>query len=100
LEISQKRVGATLVIDHENIQGIITDGDIRRFIEKNEAVSLVHIKAKDLLNPAPSFIDIDALAIEAYRVMETKKINQLGVKENETPVGFIHIHDILSAGIK
>lgn len=100
IEISGKRVGATLVIEEDQTRGIITDGDVRRFIEKNSSINLDQVRASDLLNPNPSYIDKEALAVEAYRMMETKKINQLVVKEQNKPVGFIHIHDILSAGIK
>jgi arabinose-5-phosphate isomerase len=100
IEISGKRVGATLVIEEDQTRGIITDGDVRRFIEKNSSINLDQVRASDLLNPNPSYIDKEALAVEAYRMMETKKINQLVVKEQNQPVGFIHIHDILSAGIK
>lgn len=100
IEISGKRVGATLVIENELTHGIITDGDVRRYIEKNTSLNLNQVHASDLLNPNPSFIDIEALAVEAYQMMEIKKINQLVVQEHNKPVGFIHIHDILSAGIK
>jgi arabinose-5-phosphate isomerase len=100
IEISGKRVGATLVMEENQTQGIITDGDVRRFIEKNSSVTLDQVRASDLLNPKPSYIDKGALAVEAYQMMEIKKINQLVVHENNKPVGFIHIHDILSAGIK
>ncbi|MFM7618682.1 MAG: SIS domain-containing protein [Bacteroidota bacterium] len=100
IEISGKRVGATLVIENELTHGIITDGDVRRFIEKNTSLNLNQVHASDLLNPNPSFVDREALAVEAYQMMEIKKINQLVVKEQNKPVGFIHIHDILSAGIK
>ncbi|MFM7722253.1 MAG: SIS domain-containing protein [Bacteroidota bacterium] len=100
IEISGKRVGATLVIEEDQTRGIITDGDVRRFIEKNTSLNLNQVHASDLLNPNPSFVDREALAVEAYQMMEIKKINQLVVKEQNKPVGFIHIHDILSAGIK
>lgn len=100
IEISGKRVGATLVIEEDQTRGIITDGDVRRFIEKNSSINLDQVRASDLLNPNPSYIDKEALAVEAYRMMEIKKINQLVVKKQNKPVGFIHIHDILSAGIK
>ena len=100
IEISGKRVGATLVIENQLTHGIITDGDVRRYIEKNTSLNLNQVHASDLLNPNPSFIDIEALAVEAYQMMEIKKINQLVVQEHNKPVGFIHIHDILSAGIK
>jgi arabinose-5-phosphate isomerase len=100
IEISGKRVGATLVFEKDQTIGIITDGDVRRFIEKNTLHNLNDVRASDLLNPNPSCINKEALAVEAYQMMEVKKINQLVVTENNIPVGFIHIHDILSAGIK
>lgn len=100
IEISGKRVGATLVMENQRIKGIITDGDIRRFIEKNTPRNFADVQAQELLNSVPSCIDQDSLAIEAYRIMESKKINQLVVTANNLPVGFIHIHDVLSAGIR
>ena len=100
IEISGKRVGATLVMENQKINGIITDGDIRRFIEKNTPRNFADVQAQELLNSVPSCIDQESLAIEAYRIMESKKINQLVVTANNLPVGFIHIHDVLSAGIR
>ncbi len=98
VEISSKRMGATAVIDpHGQIAGIVTDGDLRRMLQRNQSVEL--LKAKDILSPNPKTIQRDELAINAFNLMEKNKITQLLVTENGKYVGMIHLHDILREGI-
>jgi len=98
IEISSKRMGATAVVDENNqLLGIITDGDLRRMLEKNEKVS--HLLAKDIMTANPKTIDSEALAINAFNLMENNNITQLAVIENEKYVGMVHLHDILKEGI-
>ncbi len=98
LEISSKRMGATAVInDNGNLLGIITDGDLRRMLEQNKDVS--HLLAKDIMSKNPKTIDSDALAINAFHLMESNNITQLAVVQDEKYVGMVHLHDILKEGI-
>ncbi len=99
VEISSKRLGATAVTDKNNIlSGIVTDGDLRRMLENNKSIE--HLKAKDIMTSSPKTIEKDALAINAFNLMEDNNITQLIVatKENKY-IGMIHLHDILKEGI-
>jgi arabinose-5-phosphate isomerase len=100
MEISSKRMGATTVFNNSQLCGFITDGDIRRYFEKNKISESTEIKALHLMSTKPLSIETNALAVEAFRLMEEKKINQLLVCENLIPVGIIHIHDIIATGIR
>jgi arabinose-5-phosphate isomerase len=98
IEISSKRVGATAVVGNEELIGIVTDGDIRRAVERN--ADLDSLKASDLMNTAAKRISIHALAVEGFQLMENNKISQLlVVNEEDKYCGIIHLHDLLSAGI-
>jgi len=96
-EISSKRLGATTVMDGDQLLGIITDGDLRRMLEKSTDWS--HMKLSDMMNTNPKTIDADAFATEALAIMQAKNITQLVVLENHKAVGFVHLHDLLKEGI-
>lgn len=98
-EISSKGLGVTIIIDEKGeIAGIITDGDLRRMIEHN-INNLSTLTAKNMLTGLPKTISKDKMAIEAANIMEKNKITCLVVAENNLPIGIIHMHDLLSAGI-
>ena len=98
VEISSKRMGATAVLNAQGIiTGIITDGDLRRMLQRNQPVDT--LEAKDILSLNPKTIERDELAINAFNLMEKNKITQLLVTESGKYVGMIHIHDILREGI-
>ena len=97
IEISNKRLGSTAVIDNEKLIGIITDGDLRRMWEKN--TNLSELKASDIMSENPKIIHSNCLAAEALSVMEKNNISQLIVMDKETYCGIVHIHDILKEGI-
>ena len=98
INISSHRLGATVVVDKEgNLLGIITDGDVRRMLEKG--FSLESLKAKDIMSKNPKSIESDELAIKAFNMMETNKITSIIVLEKEKYVGLVHIHDIIREGI-
>ncbi|MGB5463377.1 MAG: KpsF/GutQ family sugar-phosphate isomerase [Aureibaculum sp.] len=98
IEISEKRLGATAVLDTNNIiVGIITDGDIRRMLKNH--LNLTELRAKDIMSKNPKSIDADAMAIEALDIMEQNNITQLLVTENGTYKGVVHLHDLLKEGI-
>ena len=98
LEMTSKRLGATAVVDEDNIlKGIITDGDLRRMLEKD--IVLQGVTAKDIMTHNPKTIHASALAVEALELMRIKDINQLIVTSEERYVGFIHLHDLVREGI-
>ena len=97
IEISSKRLGATAVVDDGSLVGVITDGDVRRMLEKTDNIS--HLKASDIMNKTPKNIDAEELAVNAMKLLEHFNVSQLIVTENEKYVGFIHLHDLLKEGI-
>ncbi|MDQ3022396.1 MAG: KpsF/GutQ family sugar-phosphate isomerase [Bacteroidota bacterium] len=97
--ISSKRLGCSCVIDKSKIAGIITDGDIRRSLEKNFD-GLKNTKAKDIMNTNPKIISKDMLAISALELMEKNKIMQLIVGDKrKRPIGLIHMHRLVEEGL-
>ncbi len=98
LEISGKRLGATVVIaDDEHVLGIITDGDLRRLLSKT--TTLENIKASEIMSPSPRTILPEMLATEALEIMRERKITQLIVAENNRYLGVLHIHDLNREGL-
>lgn len=98
IEISSKRLGATAVIDENNqLLGIITDGDLRRMLEKSTNIN--DKKAKDIMSIKPKTISRNELAIKAFEQMERNSITQLVVTDGNTYLGLIHLHDLLKEGI-
>ena len=96
-EISNKRLGVTAVLDGEEIKGIITDGDIRRMLEKTTDLS--SITAKDIMTVNPKSIELNSKVEDALNIMESFEITQLVVTNNNIYAGIIHLHDILKEGI-
>jgi arabinose-5-phosphate isomerase len=97
IEISSKRIGAAAVIENNTIIGIITDGDIRRMMEKYENIN--ELKASDIMSHQPKTIDADELAVNAINIMQQKNISQIIVTKQNHFFGFIHLHDLLKEGI-
>jgi arabinose-5-phosphate isomerase len=98
MEMTSKRLGATAVVGGaQELLGIITDGDLRRMLEKNVNTSSVH--AREIMSSNPTTIHKDALAVEALEILRTKDISQLAVMDGEKYAGFIHIHDLVKEGI-
>ena len=98
IEISSKRLGATAVVNSENkIEGIITDGDLRRMLQKNLRSS--EVIASDIMSPNPRSVMPDTTAMEAFRIMKMNNITQLLVSSDNKYKGIIHLHDILREGI-
>ena len=98
-EISQKRLGMTLVVGGQDpLFGIITDGYLRRLIEKQKDIS--QSCAKDMMGGKPKTITSDTLATKAVRIMQDHAITSLAVISDDQKIeGIIHLHDILKAGI-
>lgn len=98
IEISSKRLGATAVLGSEGeLLGIITDGDLRRMLQSGHDQSSV--TAADIMSRGPKSVDAEDLAINAFRMMEQRKITQLLVLREGVYIGLIHLHDILREGV-
>ncbi|WP_149525950.1 KpsF/GutQ family sugar-phosphate isomerase [Sphingobacterium hotanense] len=97
ISITKFRLGATVVLDDDKILGIITDGDIRRMLEKHEDIS--KLTAKDIMSLNPKTIDRNELAVNALHTMRQFSISQLVVTNEGKYAGIIHIQDILKEGI-
>lgn len=102
-EISSKKMGITAVVDKDGlITGVISDGDLRRWMEKTEKTgeNLLQKKAGEIMTKNPKVIGRNALAAEAVAVMERYSITCLIVSEQDMrPEGVIHLHDLLKAGV-
>ncbi|MDP4262431.1 MAG: KpsF/GutQ family sugar-phosphate isomerase [Bacteroidota bacterium] len=98
VEMTRKRLGVTAVVDKENnLLGIITDGDLRRMLEKSVAID--SIKVKDIMSPKPKTIEPGRLAVDALDILRKNEISQLVVAENGKYLGIIHIHDLIKEGL-
>jgi arabinose-5-phosphate isomerase len=97
MEISEKRLGVTAVMDQDKIVGIITDGDIRRMLNKTETIT--GLTAKDIMTTHAKSIKSTDLVSDALDVLENFAITQLAVIDDGEYKGIIHLHDILKEGI-
>ncbi len=98
LEISSKRLGCTAVVGADNkLLGIITDGDLRRMLQKN--TNIADLRAADIMTRSPKVIQKDEYAVKALHVMQQGSITQLAVVDDEKLLGFVHLHDLLKEGI-
>lgn len=97
IEISSKRLGAAAVVDKEqHLTGVITDGDLRRMLEKYDDIG--SLTAKDIMTYTPKTIESSEYAIRALNKMQQNNIAQLVVLKENKVVGFIHLHDLLKEG--
>ncbi len=97
VEISEKRLGVTAVVENEKVIGIITDGDLRRMLNKTENIS--GLTAKDIMTENPKTIKSTDMVSDALNILEDFSITQLVVVDNGDYKGVIHLHDILKEGI-
>jgi len=98
VEISGKRLGATAVEDSQGkLVGIITDGDLRRMLQKT--LNIQSLKASDIMTQSPKTIAKEEYAIRALNVMKTHNITQLVALDGEKIAGFVHIHELMKEGI-
>jgi len=97
IEISSKRLGTTAVLKNNQLVGVITDGDLRRMIEKN--LDFAHIRAEEVMTKNPRTINGDELVVNALDIMRLNNITQLPVVNEGEYAGVIHLHDILREGI-
>ncbi len=98
IEITSKRLGAAAVVENDVIIGIVTDGDLRRMLQKDGAIE--QLKAKDIMSLHPKTIQKDELAVTALNVMKLNNITQLLVVDDTNKyIGVVHLHDLLREGI-
>lgn len=97
VEISEKMLGVTAVTDGNEIVGIVTDGDIRRMLNKYDNIS--SLTAKDIMSKNPKTISVDVLAIEALELMQEKGISQLLGVDGKKYMGVVHLHNLINEGI-
>lgn len=97
VEISEKRLGVAAVIEDDKVVGIITDGDIRRMLNKTETIT--GLTAKDIMTVNPKTIKSTDMVVDALNILEDFSITQLVVVDNNEYKGVIHLHDILKEGI-
>lgn len=97
MEMTQKRLGVTAVVDEQNrLLGIITDGDLRRML--NKSIPIDNVVAADIMTKNPKVISADELAVEALNLLRKYEITQLAVTDNGLYLGVIHLHDLLKEG--
>lgn len=97
VEISQKMLGVTAVLDGEHIVGVITDGDIRRMLSRYDQIK--GLRARDIMTTHPKTIAAEVLAVDALDFMQNHKITQLLVTRQGKYVGVIHLHNLIQEGI-
>ena len=97
VEISQKMLGVTAVLEGDTIVGVITDGDIRRMLSRYEDIK--GLKAKDIMYSHPKTIEASVLAVDALDFMQNHKITQLLVTHSGRYIGVIHLHHLIQEGI-
>lgn len=97
IEISEKMLGVTAVVENSKIIGIITDGDLRRMLSKTD--NIMALTAKNIMSTNPKRIAADALAVDAMELMEENGISQLLVEDQGNYAGVVHLHDLIKEGI-
>ena len=97
IEITEKMLGVTAVVEDTNIIGIITDGDLRRMLSKTK--DFTNLSAKDIMSKNPKTIEASAMAVDAMELMEKHGISQLLVEEEGLYAGVVHLHDLIKEGI-
>ena len=97
LEITKNRLGVAVVINNGQIAGVITDGDLRRMLEKT--VNIENITAAEIMSHSPQVIDYQTLAAEAIDKMKQHEISHLIVTKDGHYYGILHIHELIKEGL-
>ncbi|WP_291865762.1 KpsF/GutQ family sugar-phosphate isomerase [Maribacter sp.] len=97
VEISEKMLGVTAVIENSKVVGIVTDGDIRRMLNKYDNIK--GLTAKDIMSANPKTIETDVLAVKALQEMQNRGISQLLAIKDNTYQGIVHLHNLINEGI-
>lgn len=101
IEMTSKRLGATAVVgDNDELLGIVTDGDLRRMLNRvADQKGFSTLQAKDIMNATPKVVSPEEYAASALAIMQEKSITQLVVVEDKRLLGFVHLHDLLKEGL-
>lgn len=100
VEISSKCLGATAVTGPDGrLEGIITDGDLRRMLNKSLSDNLFDRTAREIMTPDPVTTSVGTYAVTALELMQSRSISQLPVTENSVLKGFVHLHDLVREGL-
>ncbi|MDC6352126.1 KpsF/GutQ family sugar-phosphate isomerase [Zeaxanthinibacter sp. PT1] len=97
VEISEKMLGVTAVVDGDELKGIVTDGDIRRMLNKYEHIN--GLTAQDIMTTSPKTIETEVLAVKALEIMQEHGISQLLAVDNGVYKGVVHLHNLIKEGI-
>ncbi|WP_420602375.1 KpsF/GutQ family sugar-phosphate isomerase [Flagellimonas sp.] len=97
VEISEKMLGVTAVLEDNKVVGVVTDGDIRRMLSKHNNIG--ELTARDIMTSDPKSVDVDTLAVKALEILQSKGISQLLAFENGSYAGVVHIHNLINEGI-
>jgi arabinose-5-phosphate isomerase len=98
MEMTRTRLGVTAVTGADGkLMGIITDGDLRRMLQKSDSIG--HISARDIMSLNPKTIEPGEMAVNALDIMRKAEITQLVVAENDTYLGILHLHDLVKEGL-
>jgi len=98
MEMTKKRLGVTAVTtENGKLAGIITDGDLRRMLEKSDNIQ--HVTASEIMSSSPKTIAPSEMAVNALDIMRKNSITQLVVAEKETYLGILHLHDLVKEGL-
>ncbi len=100
LEMTRTRLGATAVVnENNNVLGFITDGDLRRMLERNKSINIDIIKAADIMTTNPKSIHPEELAVQALEQMRTNSITHLVVAQDGIYAGILHLHELVKEGL-
>ena len=100
MEITSKRLGATAVLNAAGkMEGIITDGDLRRMLNQYQGEALLHLTATDIMTRSPISVEPEEYAVKALEIMQSRSITQVVVTEDGEVKGFVHLHDLLREGL-
>ena len=97
MELTKKRLGAVAVLNDAKVIGVITDGDIRRMLEREDGIN--DLVAQDIMGGSPISMQANDLAAEATAIMRQEKISQVIVLDGQSYIGMVHIHDLNREGI-
>ena len=97
VEISEKMLGVTAVVENGKIVGVVTDGDIRRMLNKYDSIN--GLTAKDIMSLQPKTVETEVLAVKALALMQEKGISQLLAVEGKNYKGIVHLHNLIKEGI-
>ena len=97
VEISEKMLGVTAVMENESVIGVVTDGDIRRMLSKYDSINT--ITARDIMTKNPKTISPNVLAVKALETLRENGISQLLVMDGDQYIGIVHLHNLINEGI-